>query len=34
VERGYDLYRKLGAMPMDDWTVHRLSGVALRQLGS
>jgi GNAT superfamily N-acetyltransferase len=27
-------YRALGAVPMDEWTVHRLSGEALRRLGS
>jgi GNAT superfamily N-acetyltransferase len=27
-------YRALGAVPMDGWTVHRLSGHALRRLGS
>lgn len=26
-------YRKLGAVPMDDWTVYRLTGDALRQVG-
>lgn len=25
-------YRKLGAIPMDDWTVHRVTGDALRAL--
>jgi GNAT superfamily N-acetyltransferase len=24
-----DFYRSLGAVPMDEWTVHRLSGAAL-----
>ena len=27
-------YRSLGALPMDEWTVHRLTGPALRRLGS
>lgn len=27
-------YRKLGAVPMDEWTVHRLDGEALRELGT
>ncbi|MGH8918855.1 MAG: GNAT family N-acetyltransferase [Actinomycetes bacterium] len=27
-------YRKLGAVPMDEWTVHRLDGAALRELGT
>jgi ribosomal protein S18 acetylase RimI-like enzyme len=29
-----DFYRGLGATPMDEWTVWRLSGDALRVLGS
>jgi hypothetical protein len=24
-----DFYRRLGALPMDEWTVYRLSGEAL-----
>jgi GNAT superfamily N-acetyltransferase len=28
-----DFYRRLGARPMEDWTVFRLSGQALRNLG-
>jgi len=27
-------YRALGAVPMDEWTVFRVSGAALRQLGA
>ena len=27
-----DVYRKLGAQPLDDWTTYRFSGPALRQL--
>ena len=27
-------YRKLGAVPMDDWTVQRVSGDALRALAA
>ncbi|WP_042384452.1 GNAT family N-acetyltransferase [Streptacidiphilus melanogenes] len=27
-------YRSLGAAPMDEWTVYRLSGAALAELGS
>jgi ribosomal protein S18 acetylase RimI-like enzyme len=29
-----EFYRRLGAVAMDEWTVHRLSGEALRRLGS
>lgn len=28
-----DFYRKLGALPMSDWTVFRLTGDALKKLG-
>lgn len=31
-EPAIDFYRALGAEPMDEWTVHRLSGDALRLL--
>jgi GNAT superfamily N-acetyltransferase len=31
-EKAIGFYRKLGAIAMDGWTVHRVSGVALRQL--
>lgn len=27
------VYRAMGAVPMDEWTVHRISGPALRALG-
>jgi GNAT superfamily N-acetyltransferase len=27
-------YRSIGAVPMDEWTVHRLTGESLRDLGS
>lgn len=30
--RAIDFYRKLGAVPMDDWTVYRVSGDALERL--
>jgi len=33
-ERAIDFYRKLGAVPMDDWTVYRVSGDALERLAS
>jgi GNAT superfamily N-acetyltransferase len=33
-QRAIDFYRKLGARPMDEWTVFRLSGEALKKLGS
>jgi GNAT superfamily N-acetyltransferase len=28
-----DVYTRLGAVPMDEWTVYRLSGEPLRRLG-
>ena len=33
-QRAIDFYRKLGAEPMADWTVYRVSGSALEQLGA
>jgi GNAT superfamily N-acetyltransferase len=33
-EPAIGFYRKLGARPLDDWTVFRLSGDALRKLGT
>jgi GNAT superfamily N-acetyltransferase len=33
-ESAIGFYRSLGAMPMDDWTVFRLSGDALEQLAA
>ena len=33
-QRAIDFYRKLGAQPMDEWTVFRLSGDALTALAS
>ena len=33
-ESAIGFYRSLGAMPMDDWTVFRLSGDALKQLAA
>jgi len=33
-ELALDVYRKIGARPMDEWTVHRLTGAALRDLAS
>ena len=32
--RAIEFYRSLGAMPMDDWTVQRMTGDALLRLGS
>lgn len=29
-----EFYRSLGAQPMDEWTVYRLTGAALQRLGS
>jgi hypothetical protein len=28
-----ELYRSLGAVAMDEWTVYRVSGTALKDLG-
>ena len=33
-EMALRVYRKVGARPMDEWTVHRLTGDALRRLAS
>lgn len=33
-QRAIDFYRKLGAQPMNEWTVFRVSGEALTTLGS
>jgi GNAT superfamily N-acetyltransferase len=33
-QRAIEFYRKLGAVPMDDWTVYRLSGAALVSMGT
>jgi hypothetical protein len=33
-EPAIGFYRALGAVPMDDWTVYRLAGEALKQLAS
>jgi GNAT superfamily N-acetyltransferase len=33
-ELALDVYRKIGARPMDEWTVHRLVGTALSNLAS
>ena len=33
-EGAIDFYGKLGAVPMDEWTVQRLTGEALRRLGT
>ncbi|HEV8333920.1 MAG TPA: GNAT family N-acetyltransferase [Steroidobacteraceae bacterium] len=32
--RAIDFYKSLGAVPMNQWTVHRLTGDALTKLGS
>jgi GNAT superfamily N-acetyltransferase len=32
--RAIEFYRSLGAVPMDDWTVQRMTGPALERLGS
>ena len=33
-ELALGVYRKAGATPMDEWTVHRLTGDALRRLAA
>lgn len=33
-QRAIDFYRKLGARPMSDWTIFRVSGEALEKLGN
>jgi GNAT superfamily N-acetyltransferase len=33
-QRAIEFYRKLGAVPMDEWTVYRLSGEALVRMGT
>jgi RimJ/RimL family protein N-acetyltransferase len=33
-EPSIELYKSIGAVPMDEWTVFRLSGDALKKLGS
>jgi GNAT superfamily N-acetyltransferase len=33
-QRAIDFYRKLGAVPMDEWTVYRVSGDALERLAA
>lgn len=33
-ESSIAFYRRMGAVPMDDWTVYRLQGEALRKLGA
>ena len=33
-EPSIEFYRSLGAVPMDEWTVFRVSGQALKKLGS
>lgn len=32
--RAIDFYKSLGAVPMNQWTVHRVTGAALTELGS
>ena len=33
-EQALGFYRQLGAVPMDEWTVQRLSGTALHELAA
>jgi GNAT superfamily N-acetyltransferase len=33
-QRAIEFYRKLGAVPMDEWTVYRLSGQSLVRMGT
>ncbi len=32
-QRAIDFYKKLGGRPMDDWTIFRVTGAALEELG-
>lgn len=32
-QKSIDFYRSMGAVPMDEWTVYRVTGDSLRQLG-
>lgn len=33
-QRAIDFYKSLGAVPMNEWTMYRVTGVALQKLGS
>jgi len=33
-EPSIELYKSLGAVPMDEWTIYRVTGEALKKLGS
>jgi GNAT superfamily N-acetyltransferase len=33
-QRAIDFYKSLGAVPMNEWTIYRVTGDALRRLGS
>lgn len=33
-QRAIDFYKSLGAVPMNEWTTYRVTGAALRRLGS
>jgi hypothetical protein len=33
-QRAIDFYKALGAVPMNEWTIYRVTGEALTRLGS
>jgi hypothetical protein len=33
-QRAIDFYKSLGAVPMNEWTMYRVTGPALQKLGS
>jgi GNAT superfamily N-acetyltransferase len=33
-QRAIDFYKSLGAVPMDEWTIYRVTGEALKKLGT
>ncbi len=33
-QRAIDFYKSLGAAPMNEWTIYRVTGSALQKLGS
>ena len=33
-QRAIDFYKSLGAVPMNEWTMYRVTGTALQKLGN
>jgi hypothetical protein len=33
-QRAIDFYKSLGALPMNEWTMYRVTGSALQKLGN